>query len=195
MTSGRPICPSISSNWQILAGPSTKATASGLSCGKPKPGALRLPATGMAVTIDIGDPTNIHPKNKQEVGRRLGLIARAQIFGENVEFQGPVFSGIMREGGALRIKFEHATGLTAGAGLLTGFEIAGEDKRFAPALARIEGETVVVSAEACPAPVAVRYAWRNSPTARLANGAGLSAAPFRSDEWSDDRETATPPPP
>jgi sialate O-acetylesterase len=146
-------------------------------------GALALPDTGMAVTIDIGDPANIHPKNKQEVGRRLALIARAQLFGEKIETQGPVFTGAKPEGAALRVSFSHATGLTAPGKSPTAFDVAGEDRKFVPATARIEGDAVVVTADSVAAPVAVRYAWHNAPEASLFNCAGLPAAPFRSDHW------------
>jgi sialate O-acetylesterase len=148
--------------------------------------ALALPNTGMAVTIDIGEPKDIHPKNKQEVGRRLALVARQQLFGEAIESEGPTFVGAKRHGATLRISFSHAEGLRLAPGATDGrvsFEVAGEDRKFVPAKARIDGGSVVVSAEQIPAPVAVRYAWRNSPDARLFNGAGLPAAPFRSDTW------------
>jgi len=145
--------------------------------------ALQLPQTGMAVTIDIGDPLNVHPKNKQEVGRRLALLYRAQVRGENVEYSGPVFAGIKTHGGAVEIALTHAAGLTAGGHPLTAFEIAGADQVFRPATAEISGETVKLSSPDVPAPVAVRYAWRNAPDACLFNGAGLPASPFRSDTW------------
>jgi sialate O-acetylesterase len=146
--------------------------------------ALMLPNTGMAVTIDLGDPNNLHPRNKQEVGRRLSLIARKEIYGMNVDDSGPVFSGAEREGTAFRIHFTHAgTGLTAEDHPVSCFQIAGFDRKFYPASARIEGETVVVSAREVISPVAVRYAWFNDPDANLYNGAGLPARPFRTDNW------------
>lgn len=145
--------------------------------------ALALPATGMAVTIDIGDPTNIHPKNKLEVGRRLALVARAQLFGEKLEFSGPMFAAAQPEGGALRVTFTHAAGLAPAAGALAGFEVAGADEKFVRAVARIAGDAVLVSSPAVPAPVAVRYAWHNNPATSLINSAGLPASPFRSDAW------------
>jgi len=148
--------------------------------------ALTLPNTGMAVTIDIGDPKDIHPKNKQEVGRRLALLARRQIFGERVEAEGPVFAGAKSEGGAMRVSFVRAGNLKLEPARNDGrlaFEVAGADKVFAPAEAKIDGRTLLVSAEAVPNPVAVRYAWRNSPDARLFSSGGLPAAPFRSDKW------------
>lgn len=148
--------------------------------------ALAVPDTGMAVTIDIGDPKDIHPKDKAEVGRRLALHARRQLFGEKLETDGPMFAGAKREGGALRVSFRHAAVLRLAPACPDGrisFEIAGEDKKFVPATARVDGRTLVVSAEEVAVPVAVRYAWRNSPDARLFNGASLPAAPFRSDNW------------
>lgn len=148
--------------------------------------ALKLSHTGMAVTIDIGNPKDIHPRNKQDVGKRLALHARKQIYGEDIETDGPMFTAAKRAGRAMRVSFTHADGLKLTPAAEDGrvaFEIAGADKKFVPAEARVRGDTVVVSAEAVPEPVAVRYAWRNSPDARLFNGAGLPAAPFRSDDW------------
>lgn len=148
--------------------------------------ALVLPHTGMAVTIDIGDPKDIHPKNKQEVGRRLALIARRQLYRDDVEASGPAFSAAKPEGSAMRVSFTHAEGLRLEPAKSDGrvsFEVAGEDRKFVPAVARLDGPTIVVEAPRVKAPVAVRYAWRNSPDARLFNAAGLPAAPFRSDDW------------
>jgi sialate O-acetylesterase len=148
--------------------------------------ALSLPNTGMAVTIDIGDPTDIHPTNKEEVGRRLALQARKQIFGENIVADGPTFASAKRDGAAMRVSFSNAEGLRlqpARTNDRVSFEVAGEDKKFVPATARVDGSTVIVSSDRVRTPVAVRYAWRNSPDARLFNGAGLPAAPFRSDDW------------
>ena len=137
-----------------------------------------------SVTIDIGEPDDIHPKNKQEVGRRLALIARAKVYEATVDFSGPVFSEARREGAEMRVFFSTgAEGLTAHNKPLQSFELAGADKVFRPALARIEGNTVVVFSKEVSEPVAVRYAWRNAPVANLFNSAGLPAAPFRSDEW------------
>jgi len=145
---------------------------------------LSLPETGQVVSIDIGDPDEIHPRNKQEVARRLALIARAKVYGIAGDFSGPIFAGAAREKAALRVYFEHAvTGLTARAKPLQSFEVAGEDRVFRPAVAAIDGDTLLVSAPDVRVPVAVRYAWRNSPEANLFNGAGLPAAPFRSDDW------------
>ncbi len=148
--------------------------------------ALALPGTGMAVTIDIGHPTDIHPKNKQEVGRRLALHARKQLYGEKIETDGPVFKSARRDGQAMRVTFTHAAGMRLAPAKDDGriaFEVAGEDRKFVPATVRVDGDAVIVSADSVAQPVAVRYAWRNLPDARLYNAAGLPAAPFRSDKW------------
>lgn len=146
--------------------------------------ALSLPATGMAVTIDLGDPKNIHPHNKQEVGRRLALLAKVRTYGLTGDFSGPVFAGAERAGPGLRVRFRYAEGgLTAADKPLDAFELAGADRKFHPASAVIAGDTVLVQSPAVPDPVAVRYAWADNPSANLYNGAGLPAAPFRSDNW------------
>ncbi len=146
---------------------------------------LSLPNTGMAVTIDIGSATDIHPKNKQEVGRRLALIAKAKVYGVTEDFSGPTFKAAQRSGAGMLVSFNFSgTGLTAGGKPLQSFEIAGEDRRFFPAAATIVGDKVLVQSPKVPNPVAVRYAWRNAPEANLYNGAGLPAAPFRSDRWA-----------
>lgn len=146
--------------------------------------ALKLPATGEALAIDIGEEKDIHPKNKQDVGHRLALIALANTYGvKNLEYSGPVYAGIKKEKGALRVKFTHAAGLNAKGSGLSGFAVAGADKKFVPATARIEGDTVVVSASGVAEPVAVRYAWAGFPEVSLYNEAGLPASSFRSDNW------------
>jgi len=146
--------------------------------------ALSLPLTGQAVAIDIGDPNNIHPKNKQEVGRRLALIAKAKVYEVPVDYSGPVYDKAVVEGSNIKVHFLFAgEGLTASGKPLQSFELAGADKVFYPATAIIRGDSVVVGCTKVPKPVAVRYAWRNAPDANLFNGAGLPAAPFRSDTW------------
>ena len=147
-------------------------------------GALALPATGMATTIDIGDPKDIHPRNKQEVGRRLALIAKVQVYGGSGDICGPVFDHAIREGAALRVSFTHAgSGLISYNKPVQALELAGADKVFHPASAKIERDTLLVFTRAVKEPVAVRYAWSNAPAANLFNGAGLPAPPFRSDDW------------
>ena len=146
--------------------------------------ALSLPNTGMAVTIDIGDPDNLHPRNKQEVGRRLALLACHHLYDIQGDWSGPIFRFATREGAAMRIQFDHAdAGLVAHDRPLTGFQVAGADRQFHSAIVRIERDTIVVFAPEVNAPVAVRYAWANAPEANLFSGAGLPAAPFRSDGW------------
>ena len=145
---------------------------------------LDLAQTGQAITIDIGNPDDIHPTNKQDVGRRLALLARNRIYGITGNDTGPTFAGLTREGSALRVKFTHATdGLVAHDQPAQSLEIAGVDRVFHPAKARIVRDTLLVSAPEVPEPIAVRYAWTNSPVANLFNGSGLPAAPFRSDRW------------
>ena len=146
--------------------------------------ALGLPATGMAVAIDIGEADNIHPKNKQEVGRRLALAARAEAYGENIVYSGPLFQSMKLEPGQIRVFFRHTgPGLEARGSSLEGFAVAGEDRKFAWADARIEGTSVVVSSPQVPNPLAVRYAWADNPSCNLYNKEGLPASPFRTDDW------------
>ena len=146
---------------------------------------LQLPKTGMAVTIDIGDEKNIHPTNKQEVGRRLSLWALGEVYGKKVAAtSGPLPAGHKVRGSEVVLSFTHSDGgLKAKDGDLKGFAIAGADQQWKPAQARIDGDKVIVSSAAAPHPVAVRYAWENFPTCNLYNGAGLPASPFRTDDW------------
>jgi sialate O-acetylesterase len=146
--------------------------------------ALDLPATAMAVTIDCGDPKNLHPHNKAVVGRRLARLAEAKLYDITGDWSGPRYASAQREGAALRVHFDHAaTGLISERTPPRAFELAGVDRKFHPATATIERDTVLVTSPAVPDPVAVRYAWTNAPDANLFNGAGLPAAPFRSDDW------------
>lgn len=145
---------------------------------------LDLPATGMAVAIDAGDAQNLHPTSKQEIGRRLALIAKAQVYGIPGDYSGPVFAGAVREGAALRVRFTHAgTGIVAHNKPPQALELAGPDKIFHAASARVDRDSLLVSSPAVKEPVAVRYAWSNAPVANLYSGAGLPVAPFRSDDW------------
>ena len=146
---------------------------------------LSVPNTGMAVTIDSGHSTQIHPTNKQEVGRRLSLWALAKVYGLGVPFSGPLPAGHEARGSEIVLSFNHAAGLQAkGGGELTGFIIAGEDMQWQPAKARIEGTKVVVSSPVVPKPVAIRYAWEDDPKCNLFNAADLPASPFRTDDWT-----------
>jgi sialate O-acetylesterase len=141
--------------------------------------AATLPECGLAVTIDIGNPKDIHPTNKREVGRRLALSALAKDYGRTLEYSGPVFSGMTLQGGTAVLAFDHADGLAAAKGELRGFTLAGSDGRFLAARAEIQGPTVRVSCAGVQVPVAVRYSWANSPDGNLINKAGLPASPFR----------------
>ncbi len=143
--------------------------------------ALALRKTGMAVSIDIGESNDIHPRNKQEVGRRLALAARAIVYGEKVTYSGPMYRQLTAENERLRIWFDHVGGgLEArNGGSLTGFTIAGKDGNFVPAEARIDGPGVLVWNASVKEPAAVRYAWADDPAANLINKEGLPASPFR----------------
>ena len=143
---------------------------------------LAVANTGMAVTIDIGNPENVHPADKQDVGARLALAARAIAYGEKLEYSGPLFRSTSTEEAGVRVWFDHANGLAAKDGPLQSFEIAGDDHQFLPGAAKIEGDSVLVSNAQVTNPKYVRYAWSNAPTANLFNGAGLPASPFTSEE-------------
>jgi sialate O-acetylesterase len=143
-----------------------------------------VPNTGMAVTIDIGEADNIHPKNKQDVGSRLAQWALAKTYGKPIVACGPLYKGMKKDGAAIVCEFDYTGGgLVAKDGeKLKGFAIAGADKAFVWAEARIEGQTVVVSSPEMKDPVAVRYAWANNPACNLYNKEGLPASPFRTDD-------------
>ena len=155
--------------------------------------ALALPNTGMAITIDIGEAGNIHPRNKQDVGKRLALVALAQTYGQKIECSGPLYSGMKVADSKVRLTFKHvAGGLVAKGGDLVGFAVAGDDKVFHVAQAKIEGAMVIVSSEKVAKPVAVRYAWANNPICNLFNKEGLPASPFRTDHWTSQEIKAAP---
>ena len=146
--------------------------------------ALSLANTGMAVAIDIGDRYDIHPKNKQEVGRRLALAAEAVAYGKKIEYSGPVYDLMKTEGDRITLHFKHrGGGLVVRGRALVGFEIAGDSRKFFPADARMVGDAVVVSSSNEPRPVAVRYGWARYSECNLYNKAGLPASPFRTDDW------------
>jgi sialate O-acetylesterase len=141
---------------------------------------LELRNTAMAVTIDIGNPDDVHPTDKVDVGKRLALAARALSYGEAIEYSGPLFRQATAEGSGIRGWFDHGKGLMAKNGELTGFEVAGADGKFVPATAKIDGVTVVASSPDVAEPVFLRYGWANSPQCNLFNGNGLPASPFTS---------------
>ena len=168
---------------------------------------LRLPNTGQAVIIDIGESADIHPRNKKDVGERLARIALANDYGKSMPFSGPVFEALAIKENQAILSFRHAeggliaqplgetydvrslTGETAPLARnspnseLEGFAICGEDKVWVWADAKIQGDKVIVTSEKVPSPVAVRYAWADNPTCNLANAAGLPASPFRTDDF------------
>ena len=149
--------------------------------------ALRLPHTGMAVTIDVGEAKDIHPRNKKDVGERLAALALRDTYGKAVTASGPVYQSSATEGSRIHIRFSPGgTGLAVrnGSDQLSGFEIAGEDRKFYPAKAVINGNRVTVQCREVEKPVAVRYAWADDAgNANLCNKEGWPAAPFRTDSW------------
>jgi sialate O-acetylesterase len=149
---------------------------------------LAIPNTGMAVLTDLGDWRDIHPKNKQEVGRRLALWALAKTYGrEGLVCSGPLYQSMSVEGSAIRVRFDYVGGgLESRDGQpLNWFEIAGADRQFVKAAAEIDGDTVVVSSPTVPEPVAVRFSWHMlpEPIPNLVNREGLPASPFRTHRW------------
>ncbi|WP_052572786.1 sialate O-acetylesterase [Haloferula sp. BvORR071] len=144
---------------------------------------LNLPHTGMALTIDIGDEKDVHPRNKQDVGKRLALLALRDAYQKDVIASGPTYKSAEIEDGRVRLHFENtASGLMAQGASLKQFAVAGDDRKFVWGTAEIEGNTVVVSSPLVPRPAYVRYAWADNPAgANLYNSAGLPAAPFRTD--------------
>ena len=144
----------------------------------------RLKNTGMAVTLDIGNPDDIHPANKRDVGKRLALWALAKDYGKDLVYSGPLYREQKVEGTSIRLYFDHVgSGLVARDGDLTHFEIAGEDQVYHPAKASIDGKTVLVSSPRVSAPLAVRFAWSNIAEPNLFNKEGLPASSFCTDQW------------
>jgi sialate O-acetylesterase len=147
--------------------------------------AKTVPNTGLAVAIDVGESGNLHPPRKQEVGERLARWALGATYGKERVYSGPLYESMRVEGKEIRIRFHNVgSGLQMqGEALLQGFTIAGADKKFHRATARIDGNSIVVSSPEVDAPVAVRYAWADSPECNLFNKEGLPASPFRTDDW------------
>jgi sialate O-acetylesterase len=145
----------------------------------------QVPNTGIAVTVDIGDPKDVHPHRKAEVGQRLALLAFGTTYKKPIVYSGPLYQSLTVEGDKIRIRFANTgSGMEAnGGGPLTGFAIAGSDQQFHWAEATIDGVSVVVSSPEVTTPVAVRYAWGDSPRCNLFNKDGLPASPFRTDNW------------
>jgi sialate O-acetylesterase len=143
-----------------------------------------IPNTWIATAMDIGNETDIHPKDKQDVGKRLALAAEANVYHEKVPFYGPVYQSMKVEGDKIILTFSHLDGgLVAKGGDLKGFAIAGDDRKWVWANAKIVGNKVEVSSPDVPQPVAVRYGWASYLDVNLYNKAGLPAFPFRTDDW------------
>ncbi len=137
-----------------------------------------------SVITDLGDERDIHPRRKREVGERLARAAKAIAYSQNVVYSGPMYDKQTVSGDKIILNFKHVgSGLVAADGELQGFAIAGEDKKFVNADAKIDGDTVVVSSDSVPHPVAVRYGWANFPVVNLWNKDGLPASPFRTDDF------------
>ena len=155
---------------------------------------LSVPHTGMAVTVDIGNVGDIHPRNKQDVGKRLALWALAKTYGRKyLVYSGPLYRSMKVEGEEVRLRFDHVGGglVSRDGAPLSRFTIAGADRKFVEAKARIDGDTVVVHTDGVEKPVAVRFAWHQEAEPNLSNEEGLPASPFRTDDWTakkkDDR--------
>lgn len=146
---------------------------------------LNLPNTGMAVTIDIGDGNDIHPGNKQDVGKRLALVAQNKVYKQDIPYSGPIYKSMEINGDNIILDFDFKyEGLKIGYGTdLEGFTIAGADKKFVWAKAKINDNKIEVYSSKIKDPVAVRYAWSSNPECNLINSAGLPASPFRTDKW------------
>ncbi|MGE5295300.1 MAG: sialate O-acetylesterase [Solirubrobacterales bacterium] len=184
-------------NWDIKGFPFLFVQLANFMAEKPEPAdsawaelreaqcmTLSRKNTGMATIIDIGDAADIHPKNKQDVGKRLALWALAKTYEKDVVYSGPLYRSMKARDGKIVLQFDCVgDGLVAKGGPLKGFAIAGTDRKFVWADAVIEGKTVVVSSDKVSKPVAVRYAWADNPACNLYNAADLPASPFRTDDW------------
>jgi sialate O-acetylesterase len=171
----------------FMAAKDTPAESAWAELREAQNAALSLPKVGMAVIIDLGDPEDIHPRNKKDVGYRLSLPARKLVYGENLVYSGPIYKSMVIEGNKAILTFDQT-----GSGLMTkskygyvmGFQIAGEDKKFYWAKGRIDGDKVVMRCEEVKKPLAIRYAWSDNPEdANLYNKEGLPTSPFRTDDW------------
>jgi sialate O-acetylesterase len=139
----------------------------------------------MAVTIDVGDPANVHFRNKKPVGQRLAFLALAKDYKKNIPCSGPIYKSMKIKGDSIVLKFDHIEkGLVCKGDRLTGFAIAGENEKFVIAEAKIVGNTVVVSSDKIKKPIAIRYGWQDGPMCNLYNSADIPASPFRTDSFT-----------
>ena len=146
--------------------------------------AKSVPNSCLAVTVDTGNADSVHPIDKKEPGERLGLCALARYYGQKVVYSGPALKSVERLPGEIKLHFDHVDGgLVAKDGDPGEFSIAGDDRKWYWATARMEGDTIMLSSSSVPNPREVRYAWQANPKANLFNGAGLPASPFRTDNW------------
>ena len=151
--------------------------------------AAHTPHSGIAITIDTGDPDNIHPMDKEIVGDRLAICALNQHYGKKIPWRGPTFVSMRHLPGALKLKFAHTDGgLVAKGGVPEEFAVAGPDRKWHWGHAKIDGDAIIVSSSDVADPIAARYAWQSFPKATLYNGAGLPAVPFRTDDWLKSTE-------
>jgi sialate O-acetylesterase len=147
---------------------------------------LRLPFTGMALAIDAGEATDIHPIRKDIVAERLARLALARTYGQRVVDSGPVYAGMHIEGNRVRLSLKHANGLRTRDGEApSSFQVAGADRKWHMARAKVDGDAIVVWHPDVKAPVAVRHAWANNPHVNVVNAEGLPLAPFRTDRWPE----------
>jgi sialate O-acetylesterase len=145
-----------------------------------------VPKTALAVAIDVGESDNIHPRNKRPVGDRLALLARHRTYGEAINDSGPFYQSFTVEGHRVRVRFTQANGLHATGAVLPNFTLAGKDKKFVPATATLDGDSILLSSPDVIEPIAARYAWTNDPVGcNVYNGDNLPLAPFRTDNWTD----------
>lgn len=149
-----------------------------------------LKNVGMAVSIDVGHPTNVHPPDKKPVGDRLARLALHGTYGKDIVPNGPLYKRCIFKPGVAMINFEYSKGMRGADGkVLRGFEIAGSDKKFHPAIATVHGDHLKILSQDVPDPEAVRYAWANDPDCNLVNSDGLPASPFRTDSWENTQPT------
>ena len=149
---------------------------------------LAVPGTGMAITLDVGEEKDIHPKDKQSVVHRLAQWALASVYHFDILPMGPVYRSSKIDGNRVIVEFDHADGLTSKTDTVSGFAICGDDRKFVWADARIDGQKVIVSSDKVSNPVSVRYAWAANPVYSLYNKAGIPASPFRTDTWEERAE-------